>query len=95
MFVSPAFAGAAAALAIAAAGGIVIVGATSNKACAAPQAQTQTSFAEDVLPIFRGRCFGCHSPGAEGEQKSGVDLTTYEGVMKGTRHGPSLLGGLL
>ena len=49
------------------------------------------SFAEDILPIFRGRCAGCHQPGGAGFEKSGLDLTTYEGVMKGTKHGPMVI----
>jgi mono/diheme cytochrome c family protein len=84
-----ALAGAAAALAMTAVAVIGIVGTTSQEACAAPR--PQASFAEDVLPVFRGRCFGCHSPGAEGQQKSGLDLTTYAGVMKGTNHGPMVI----
>jgi mono/diheme cytochrome c family protein len=83
-----ALAGAAAALAIAAAGGVVVVGTTTQDACAA---SAKTSCVEDVLPVFRGRCFGCHSPGGEGVEKSGLDLTTYEGVMKGTKHGPMVI----
>jgi mono/diheme cytochrome c family protein len=83
-----ALAGTAAALAIAAVGGFVIIGTTSQEACAAP---AKTSFAEDVLPVFRGRCVSCHAPGAEGAQKSGLDLTTYDGVMKGTNHGPMVI----
>jgi mono/diheme cytochrome c family protein len=79
----------AAALVMAVAGGVVVVGTTSQEACAAPK--PQTSFAEDVLPIFRGRCFSCHSPGTEGAEKSGLDLTTYEGVMKGTKLGAMVL----
>jgi len=55
-------------------------------ACAA--AADTTSFAEDVFPIFKGRCVDCHAPGKEGFEKSGLDLTTYEGVMKGTKFGP-------
>jgi mono/diheme cytochrome c family protein len=83
-----ALAGAAVAVAMAVAGGIAFVGTTSQEACAA---SAKTSFAEDVLPIFRGRCFGCHSPGQEGVEKSGLDLTTYAGVMKGTKHGPMVI----
>jgi hypothetical protein len=83
-----ALAGAVTALAIAAAGGIAIVGTTTQETCAA---SAKTSFAEDVLPILRGRCFSCHSPGGEGTEKSGLDLTTYQGVMKGTRLGPMVL----
>jgi mono/diheme cytochrome c family protein len=59
-------------------------------ACAA---QEKMSFAEDVLPIFKGRCVGCHTPGSEGTEKSGLDLTSYEGVMKGTKHGPMVIPG--
>ena len=58
-----------------------------RQACAAEP----TSFAEDVMPIFRGRCVGCHSPGAEGTEKSGLDLTSYEGVMKCTKHGAMVI----
>ena len=54
-----------------------------DQACAADT----TSFAEDVFPIFKGRCVSCHQVGAEGFEKSGLDLTTYAGVMKGTKFG--------
>ena len=62
----------------------------AKQACAAQQ---KMSFAEDVMPIFRGRCIGCHSPGAQGTEKSGLDLTTYEGVMKGTKYGKMVIPG--
>ena len=81
---------ATAVLVLAAAAGVAVIGTTSQPACAAPQA---TSFSEDVLPIFRGRCFSCHSPGGEGAEKSGLDLTTYAGVMKGTKFGPMIIPG--
>jgi mono/diheme cytochrome c family protein len=63
---------------------------SAKEACAA---QAKTSFADDVQPIFKGRCVSCHSPGAEGTEKSGLDLTSYEGVMKGTKHGPMVIPG--
>jgi hypothetical protein len=62
----------------------------AREACAQQQ---KTSFAEDVMPIFRGRCVSCHAPGGEGFDKSGLDLTTYQGVMKGTKHGPMVIAG--
>jgi mono/diheme cytochrome c family protein len=58
-----------------------------RKACAAEP----VSFAEDVFPIFKGRCVGCHQPGGEGYEKSGLDLTSYEGLMKGTKFGPMVI----
>ncbi len=59
-----------------------------KEACAAPE---QISFKEDVLPIFRGRCVSCHSAGQQGTEQSGLDLTSYEGVMKGTKFGPMVV----
>ena len=41
------------------------------------------SFSEDILPILKGRCAGCHESGGAGYEKSGLDLTTYEGVDEG------------
>ncbi len=49
--------------------------------------------ADDVMPIFVGRCFSCHKPGGEGNEKSGLDLSTYEGVMKGTKFGKMVIPG--
>jgi hypothetical protein len=63
---------------------------SAGQVCAAP---AKTSFADDVMPIFVGRCFGCHKPGGEGDEKSGLDLSTYEGVMKGTRLGKMVIPG--
>ena len=50
-------------------------------------ASSEVSFSEDVFPIFKGRCVDCHQPGGDGYEKSGLDLTTYEGLMKGTKYG--------
>jgi len=62
----------------------------AKEACAA---QPKMSFAEDVMPILRGRCVSCHGQGGEGLQKSGLDLTSYQGVMKGTKFGPMVVPG--
>ena len=59
----------------------------TDEACAADT----VSFSEDVMPIFKGRCVGCHAVGLEGFEKSGLDLTTYEGLMKGTKFGPMVV----
>jgi len=74
---------------------------TSSPAFCAPQtaaqkqptSQSKMSFREDVVPIFKGRCESCHQPNGEGAQKSGLDLTTYAGVMKGTKFGPMIIPG--
>jgi mono/diheme cytochrome c family protein len=63
---------------------------SSGQACAA---QAKMSFAEDVVPILVGHCYSCHTPGGQGSQKSGLDLSTYEGVMKGTKSGKMVIPG--
>jgi mono/diheme cytochrome c family protein len=49
------------------------------------------SFSEDILPIFKGRCVSCHQGGGAGYEKSGLDLTSYEGLMKGTKFGAMVI----
>ena len=71
-------------------GGVIGLTGHPNPACAAT---AQTSFQEDVFPIFKGRCIDCHQPGGQGYEQSGLDLSTYEGVMKGTKFGPVVIPG--
>ena len=65
-------------------GGAVILAGRPSPVCAA---NAVVSFNDDVLPIFKGRCNDCHQPGGTGYEKSGLDLRTYAGVMKGTKLG--------
>jgi hypothetical protein len=61
---------------------------------AASAAEPRMSFQDDVLPVFLGRCVSCHSaPNGEGYQASGLDLTSYQGVMAGTKFGPMVIPG--
>ena len=61
---------------------------------AALAAEPPVSFKEDVLPVFVGRCVSCHgAPNGEGFKASGLDLTTYKGVMAGTKFGPMVIPG--
>ncbi len=70
--------------------GSAVVLTPSTQVCA----QTGTiSYAEDITPIFKGWCVSCHEPGGQGFNESGLDLTTYEGLMKGTKLGPMVLPG--
>lgn len=56
-------------------------------------ASEKMSFAEDIVPILQGRCVTCHRPGGVGYDKSGFDLTSYEGLMRGTKFGPMVVPG--
>lgn len=76
-------------------GGLSLVGVLAltptNKASAAPR--SQLSYSEDIAPIFRGWCISCHQPGGQGYKASGVDLRSYDGLMKGTKFGPVVIPG--
>lgn len=50
--------------------------------------QGEVSYKKDVYPIIYDYCVNCHSPGGRGYGKSGLDLRTYESLMKGTKFGP-------
>ncbi len=95
------FAMAGVGLAIAAVIGLEITASTDLRAAepnkakkAAPQtSQSKMSFKDDVMPILVGRCISCHQPNAQGTQASGLDLTNYASIMKGTKFGPMVIPG--
>ena len=51
------------------------------------------SFKEDVFPIIEVRCLECHKPGGSGYESSGLDMRSYEALMKGTEHGSMVTPG--
>lgn len=53
----------------------------------------EVSFKNDVQPILHDYCISCHQPGGKGYVKSGLDLTSYEGLMKGTKFGKVIVPG--
>jgi hypothetical protein len=57
---------------------------TAAIADAPPQ---QMSYKKDVKPILHDYCLNCHEPGGKGFEKSGLDMTTYKNLMKGTKFG--------
>lgn len=74
--------------------GLTLAGTTTlppiHKACAQ---QAPVSYAQDITPILKGWCLSCHQPGGEGFNASGLDLSTYQGLMKGTKFGPMIVPG--
>lgn len=48
----------------------------------------EVSFKADVQPILAQNCLECHAAGGAGAEKSGLVLSSYEDLMKGTRFGP-------
>ncbi len=55
-------------------------------AFAAP-AQPEVSYKDNVRPIIHDYCLNCHEPGGKGFETSGLDMRTYQSLMKGTKFG--------
>jgi hypothetical protein len=72
---------------------IIAVGLSDARVRTAVAAEPPPSFKEDVQPILRERCVSCHSPNGEGTKVSGLDLTSYAGVMAGTKLGRMVIPG--
>lgn len=51
------------------------------------------SFKADVQPILENHCYKCHTNGGPGEQISGLNMSSYDNLMKGTKHGAVIKGG--
>ncbi len=73
----------------------IAVAATIAAASAAGTAAAEevVSWKLDVQPILQSRCTECHKPGGAGWEASGLDLTSYQGLMTGTKHGPIIVPG--
>lgn len=56
-------------------------------------AAEEVSYRLDVQPILQSRCVSCHQGEGEGLKASGLDLSSYEGLMKGTKHGSIIVPG--
>lgn len=64
-----------------------------NQAAFKTPGSDEISFKRDVQPILEDYCVNCHKPGGKGYVKSSLDLTSYEGTMKGTKFGPVVIPG--
>lgn len=49
---------------------------------------SEVSFKADVNPILQKNCLKCHVVGGEGQVATGLNMTSYDTLMKGTKFGP-------
>ncbi len=70
---------------------VIVAGACWSQTARA--ANEVVSYELDVYPILSSRCVQCHEPGGSGFQASGLDLSTYEGLMEGTKYGRVVVPG--
>jgi Planctomycete cytochrome C/WD domain, G-beta repeat len=66
---------------------VVLLLAAAGTLCAQGR---RPNYEDDVRPIFARRCFACHSAG---EMRSGLNLESYAGVLKGGSSGDAVIAG--
>lgn len=52
--------------------------------------QTAPTYGRDAAPLFKKHCMPCHD---RANQTAGLNLETYEGLMKGAKSGPVIVAG--
>jgi uncharacterized membrane protein len=57
------------------------------------QRTAEVSYAKDVAPIIDEHCSQCHVAGQPGFLASGLDTTSYDALMRGTKFGAVVLPG--
>ncbi len=72
--------------------GFIVVSQSSLAAVAvlavAACAPSGVSYNKEVQPILAKNCSECHAPGQKGFEASGLDVTSYQALMKGGKFGP-------
>jgi len=51
------------------------------------------SYSKEVQPILQTHCVECHTGTGAGITKTGLDMGSHEGLMKGTKFGPVIKPG--
>ena len=57
------------------------------------KSEQSMSYAVDVKPTLDRYCLECHQQGGAGFEASGFDMSSYAGLMKGTKNGPMVIAG--
>ena len=55
--------------------------------------EQKVSYSQDIIPILQRHCMECHVNNGPGQQASGLDMSTYQALMKGTKFGPVVKAG--
>ena len=51
------------------------------------------TYQADIKPILEANCVSCHVPGGTGYDQTGLQLDSYEALMKGTERGAVVMAG--
>ena len=65
----------------------------SSAAVLAACGRAPVSYSREVRPILERYCVECHVPGQKGQEASGLDMSSYDTLMKGGKFGPLIKPG--
>lgn len=65
---------------------VLLISSFPALALSAPS-QQEVSYKKDVSQIIHDYCLNCHEPGGKGFEISGLDMRTYQSLIKGTKFG--------
>jgi hypothetical protein len=68
-------------------GGVIVALLSVPALASTVEMKGDISYKDDVFPILHDYCLSCHQPGGKGFEKSGLDMSTYQSLMKGTKFG--------
>lgn len=54
---------------------------------------SKVSYVQDIHPILQQHCIECHQQSGSGFLASGLDMSSYQNLMKGTKFGPVIKAG--
>ncbi len=57
------------------------------------KAEQKVSYSQDIIPILQRHCLECHANNGSGQQASGLEMSTHQALMKGTKFGPVVKAG--
>jgi hypothetical protein len=72
---------------------VKVLGIASVAVLLAAGCTREVSYERDVKPILDINCVPCHVPGGEGFEKRGLDMRSYDALMKGTKFGSIIIPG--
>ncbi len=61
---------------------LAFAGVAAISACQQQSSAKPVSFKADIAPIISKNCLACHSEGGAGTRKSGIQLDSYENLMR-------------
>ena len=67
---------------------LLLVGCDGGK-----KAEQKVSYSQNIIPILQRYCLECHVNDGPGQKASGLDMSTHQALMKGTKFGPVIKAG--